>query len=101
MLCKLNYKVQSTFFNLSTIGESQKISDPSTSLKCYWNLLKTLLNSRKIPCIPPPFHDNKFITDFKEKSEKSELDSNKAYSGDVISIEVIKNVYSCVQGERS
>ena len=48
---------------------SKKLSDPSTSPKCYWTLLKTLLNGRKIPCIPPLFHDNKFITDFKEKSE--------------------------------
>ena len=69
MLCKLNYKVQSTFFNLSTIGKSQKLSDASTNPKCYWTLLKTFLNGRKIPRIPPLFHDDKFITDFKEKSE--------------------------------
>ena len=31
--------------------------------------IKTLITERKIPCIPPIFHDNKFITDFKEKSE--------------------------------
>ena len=48
---------------------SKKSSDPSTSPKCYWTLLKTLLNGRKISCIPPLFHDNKFITNFKEKSE--------------------------------
>ena len=42
---------------------SKKLSDPSTSPKCYWILLKTLLNGRKSPCIPPRFHDNKFITD--------------------------------------
>ena len=35
----------------------------------YWALLKTLLNGRRIPCIPPLFHDNKFIIDFKGKSE--------------------------------
>ena len=70
ILCKLNYKVQSTFFNLSIVEKSQKkSSDPSTSPKCYWTLLKTLLNGRKIPCIPPLFHDNQFITDVKEKSE--------------------------------
>ena len=72
MLCKLNYKVQSTFFNLSTIGKSpkkNKLSDPSTSPKCYWTRLKTLLNGRIIPCIAPHLHDNKFITDFKEKSK--------------------------------
>ena len=38
-------------------------------------LLDSLLNGRKIPCIPPLFHDISliyyftFITDFKEKSE--------------------------------
>ena len=70
MFCKLNYKVQSTFFNSSNIGKSQKkLSDPSTSPKCYWTLLKTLLNGKNIPCIPPLFHDNKLITDFKEKSK--------------------------------
>ena len=26
-------------------------------------------HDKKIPCIPPLFHDNKFITDFKEKAE--------------------------------
>ena len=31
--------------------------------------MKALLNGRKIPCIPPLFHDNKFITNFKEKRE--------------------------------
>ena len=29
----------------------------------------TLLNGRKIRSIPPLFHDNKFINDFKENSE--------------------------------
>ena len=48
---------------------SKKLSDPSNSPNYYWILLKTLLNGRKIPCISPLFHDNKFITDFKEKSE--------------------------------
>ena len=29
----------------------------------YWSILKTFLNNKKI------FHDNKFITDFKQKAE--------------------------------
>ena len=49
--------------------KKKKISDPSTSPKCYWTRLKTLLNGRIIPCIAPHLHDNKFITDFKEKSK--------------------------------
>ena len=48
---------------------SKKLSDPSTSPKSYWTLSETLLNGRNIPCTPPLFHDKKFITDFKEKSE--------------------------------
>ena len=33
------------------------------------DLLKTLLNDKKIPCISSIFHNNKYIVDFKEKSE--------------------------------
>ena len=68
----LQAKPQSSinFFQFESYRKiSKKLSDPSTCPKCYWILLKTLLNGRKIPCIPPLFHDNKFITDLKEKSE--------------------------------
>ena len=37
--------------------------------KTYWYLLKIFLNNKKIPLIPPLFHENRFITDFKEKVE--------------------------------
>ena len=47
----------------------KKLCDPSTSTKYYWSLLKTLLNDKKIPCIPPIFHNNKNFADFKKKSE--------------------------------
>ena len=63
---------QSNFFNLNTIGKSKKksiILILFTNSKCYWALLKTLLNSRKISYISSFFHDNKFSTDFREKSE--------------------------------
>ena len=60
MLCKINYKVQSTFFTLGS---------KCTSPKCYWTLIKTRLDGRNIFCILLLFYDNKFITDFKEKSE--------------------------------
>ena len=39
------------------------------SPEIYWSLLKLFLNNKKIPIIPPLFHENKFITDFKEKAE--------------------------------
>ena len=48
---------------------AQRLGDPNTSCKCYWSLLKTLLNVQKIPCIPPLFHGDKYIVDFQEKSE--------------------------------
>ena len=48
---------------------SSRLADLLTSPKTYWSILKTFLNSKKIPCIPPLFHENKFITDFKEKAE--------------------------------
>ena len=39
-----------------------------TSPKFYWSILKTFLNNKKIPCIPLLLHNDKFITNFKEKS---------------------------------
>ena len=43
--------------------------EPSTSPKTYWSALKSFQNNKKIPCIPPIFHENKFVTNFKEKTE--------------------------------
>ena len=40
----------------------------STS-KCYWSILKSFFNNKKIPCIPPLIQNNQFAVDFKEKSE--------------------------------
>ena len=48
---------------------AKRFLDPSTSLKTYWSILKTFLNNKKIPTIPPVSHDNKFITDFTQKTE--------------------------------
>ena len=48
---------------------AKKLLDPSTSPKTYWSVLKTFLNNKKIPVLPPIFHDNKFITDVKQKAE--------------------------------
>ena len=46
---------------------STKLMDPTTSPKTYWSILKAVLNNKKIPCIPPIYHNNNYITDFKEK----------------------------------
>ena len=43
--------------------------DPTTSPKAYWSILKTILNNKKIACIPPIYHRNNYITDFKEKAQ--------------------------------
>ena len=48
---------------------STKLMDPSISPKAYWSILKTFLNNKKIPCIPPIYHNNNYITDFKEKAQ--------------------------------
>ena len=40
-----------------------------TSPKSYWSILKTFLNNKKIPCIPPLLYNDKFITNFNEKAE--------------------------------
>ena len=41
---------------------------------------KTLLNGKKIPCIPPLFHGDKFIVDFQKKSEISNSFFAEQYS---------------------
>ena len=48
---------------------SKKLMDPMTSLKTYWSILKTLLNNKKVPCIPALLQDNKYVTDFKKKAK--------------------------------
>ena len=48
---------------------SKKLLDPQTSPKSYLSILKTFLNNKKIPCIPPLLHQDKFIIDFKDKAE--------------------------------
>ena len=40
-----------------------------TSPKSYWSILKIFLHNKKIPCIRPLLHDDKFITNFEEKAD--------------------------------
>ena len=40
-----------------------------SSAKTYRSIFQLLLNNKKIPCIPPLFHQNKHVTDFKKKAE--------------------------------
>ena len=46
---------------------AQRLGDPNTISKCYWSLLKTLLNEKKISCAPPLFHGDKILLTFKKK----------------------------------
>ena len=48
---------------------TQKLHTIQKSTKAFWVLLKFFPNNRKIPVIPPLFHNNKIVTDFKEKAE--------------------------------
>ena len=48
---------------------AKKLSDPNINSKTYWSILKCFLTGKKVPCIPPIFLENRFITDFREKAE--------------------------------
>ena len=48
---------------------AEKLTNVSKNCKAYWAPLRRLLNNIEIPLILPLFHENKFLTDFKEKSE--------------------------------
>ena len=48
---------------------SKKLNKPNTSTKCYWSLIKTLLNGKKVPCVPPIYDNNRYVTDVKEKCQ--------------------------------
>ena len=48
---------------------STKLMDSTTSPQAYQSMFKTILNDKKIPCIPPIYHNNNYITYFKEKAQ--------------------------------
>ena len=45
------------------------MTNPLTSTKTYWSILKSFLNNKKIPCISPLFHQNRYIIKYKDKAE--------------------------------
>ena len=75
LLCKLKYMQDRLNNAINNSKEkyflrmTEKLSKVNKSSKAYWSLLKTFLNNKKIPVIPPLFHENKFVTNFKEKAE--------------------------------
>ena len=48
---------------------STKLTKFHKSLKAYSSLLKTFLNNKKLPLIPPLYHQGNFVTNFKIKAE--------------------------------
>ena len=46
-----------------------KLSNPETSSKAYWSILKSFVNDKKIPISLPLYHNGNFITDFRQKAE--------------------------------
>ena len=51
------------------IKNAKKQSDPNVSSKTCWSILKSFLAGKKIPFIPSIFHENRFITKFREEAE--------------------------------
>ena len=59
------------YSNLST-----KLVKEKCNLKTCWSVLKRFLNNKKIPCIPSLFHENKLVTDCREKALSLFLQNN-------------------------
>ena len=47
---------------------STELANPSTSSKTYWSIIKSFVNGKKIPIIPPLFVHDKAVTNFLEKA---------------------------------
>ena len=50
---------------------SKRMINSLASTKTYWSILKSFLNNKKIPCIPPLFHQNRYVTKYKDKADYS------------------------------
>ena len=59
---------------------AKELLDLSTSPKTYWSILKTFLNNKKTSVIPLIFHDNRFITEFKQKAKIFNSRFSKQYT---------------------
>ena len=64
-LCLLINKSKQNFYS----RVASKLTNVQRNSKTYWSLLNRFLNNRKIPLIPPLFHENIFVKDFEEKVE--------------------------------
>ena len=69
-----NYKFLQNQLNVSVENSKQRyysklLSKLANPAKSYWPNLETFLNDKKINSLPPLFHENKFMANFKEKVE--------------------------------
>ena len=48
---------------------SKKLSDPKTSPKAYWSILKSFYGDKRVPIIPPLYENNRYVSDFKAKAD--------------------------------
>ena len=75
LMCKLNLLQEQLdlLINKSKQNDCSRVASKLTNVqgnsKTYESLLNRFLNNKKIPLIPLLFHENKFVTDFKEKAE--------------------------------
>ena len=72
---KLNLLQEQLYFLINKSKQNyhcrvaSKLTNVQRNSKTYWSLSNCFLNNKKIPLITPLFHENKFMTDFKEKTE--------------------------------
>ena len=45
---------------------ANKLLNVQRNSKLLWSILKIFLNNKKVPIIPPLFHENKLVTDLKK-----------------------------------
>ena len=45
-----------------------KLNDPQSSPKTFWNIPKTFYNKNKIPLMPPIIVNDKCVSDYEEKA---------------------------------
>ena len=70
-LAFLNQKIEEIISNKGKYYNnfSSKVNNPHSHCKSYWSLLKTLVNGRRVPLIPPIQIGHKFVTNFTEKAK--------------------------------
>ena len=68
----LNNSINSSKHNYY-LRMANKLNNIQKSSKAYWSLLKSFLNNKKIPSIPPILHNNALVTNFFKKSRTFQL----------------------------